>query len=149
MADPVIPDTVIKALEAIRTQIDVVTTLSSGGVGAIILTWARVLGILDDANLSAFKRPVFLILPLVCLVLAIIIGYLAGALTTGYYLEVANGMNALENSKITNAKAHFFVDYEAKFHWMMLTQLCTSIAGIVLMAGWFSLNVFGMKGVQK
>lgn len=139
------PDEIKTLLDAIRTQIDVITALSSGGLGAIILTWGRILGILDDADLSAFRKPAFLILPAALLLMAVIIGYFAGAQTTGYYTEIANGINASDGKEITDARLHYFSGYDAKFHWMMLIQLCSSIAGIVLIASWFAWNILTPK----
>lgn len=134
------PQSILTLLEAIRTQIDVITTLSSGGLGAIILTWGRILGILDDADLSSFKKPGFLILPAFLLLCAIILGYLTGAQTTGYLTEVAQGMSA-SGTAINDAKAFYFSEYRSSFDRMMQVQFFTSIVGIVLLAGWFTSNV--------
>lgn len=143
------PETIITLLTAIRTQIDVITTLSSGGLGLIILTWARILGIFDDADFSSFRKPAFLIVPATGLLVAVIIGYFAGAQTTGYFTEIANGINSSTGYKITDAPFHYFDDYDTKFHWMMLFQLCASIVGIVLLAGWFAWNIVNTKRNTK
>lgn len=143
------PASIITLLDAIRTQIDVITALSSGGLGAIILTWGRILGILDDADLSAFRIPAFLTLPATLLLLAVIIGYFAGAQTTGYYTEIANGVNASNNEKITDARLYFFDNYDTKFHYMMLVQLLASITGIASIAGWFAWNILTTKRRTK
>lgn len=140
------PDTIIKILDAIRTQIDVITTLSSGGTGLIIFTWARILGIFDDANFSGFKRPFFLLLPAILFIFSIIVGYLSGAQTTGYYIEIANGVNASTGTKIDDARAYFFSDYNVPFHWMMALQLYSSVLGIISLSGWFAWNIFNIKG---
>lgn len=137
---------ILTLLEAIRTQIDVITALSSGGLGVIILTWARILGILDDADLSAFRRPALLIWPAVFLLLAIIIGYFAGAQTTGYLTEIASGKDASTGAAIADARSYYFESYDTPFHYMMLVQLCASIAGIVCSAAWFAWNIMQMKG---
>lgn len=135
------PDEIKTLLDAIRTQIDVITALSSGGLGAIILTWGRILGILDDADFSAFRKPALLIVPASLLLLAVIIGYFAGAQTTGYYTEIANGINTDDGKPIGDARLHYFNGYDTKFHWMMMVQFCASIAGITLIASWFSWNI--------
>jgi hypothetical protein len=145
MTELTTPDTIVTLLAVTRTQIDVITTLSSGGLGVIILSWGRILGILDDADFSAFKKPALLIIPAVCLLLAVIIGYFAGAQTTGYYTEIASGVDSSTGSKITDASAYYFASYDTSFHWMMFTQLISSILGIVLLAGWFAWNILSMK----
>ena len=149
MTELAAPETIITLLGAIRTQIDVITTLSSGGLGLIILTWARILGIFDDADFSSFKKPAFLIIPATGLLVAVIIGYFAGAQTTGYFTEIANGINSSTGGKITSARSYYFDGYDTKFHWMMLFQLCTSIAGIVLLASWFAWNIVSTKRSTK
>ncbi|MDX8353963.1 hypothetical protein [Cognatiyoonia sp. IB215182] len=126
------PQSILTLLDAIRTQIDVITTLSSGGLGAVILTWGRILGILDDADLSSFKRPGLLILPALLLLCAIVLGYLTGAQTTGYLTEVAQGSSA-SGTAITDAKEHYFFDYRNKFDKMMQVQFYASITGITLL----------------
>lgn len=135
------PQSILTLLDSIRTQIDVITTLSSGGLGVIILTWARILGIMDDADLSSFRRPGLLVLPALALLCAVILGYLAGAQTTGYFTEIANGVTA-EGAKIECAKDHYFDDYDNKFYRMMQIQLYASVLGIVFIAAWFAWNVF-------
>jgi hypothetical protein len=154
MTELTTPETIVTLLAASRTQIDVITTLSSGGLGVIILSWGRILGIIDDADFSAFKKPALLIIPAICLLLAVIIGYFAGAQTTGYYTEIASGVDSstcktingeIECQKISNATDYYFGSYDTSFHWMMFTQLITSILGIVLLAGWFAWNILSMK----
>lgn len=147
--DIVTPDTLEKALEAIRLQVDVVTTLSSGGVAAIIVTWARILGIVDDANLSGFRRPILLVVPMISFVVAVIAGYLISSLTTGYHLEISNGLDASTGKIIESAKVHFFSNYEEKFHKMMSLQLYISISGIAMLVTWYGWNVYKMNGATK
>lgn len=149
MTDLTTPDTIITLLAAIRTQIDVITTLSSGGAGVIILTWARILGIFDDADFSSFKKPALLTAPAICLIVAVIIGYLAGAQTTGYYTEIASGVNSTTGKGITDASAYYFTSYDAPFYWMMAVQLYSSVLGILLLAGWFAWNIFSNNRNSK
>lgn len=149
MTDLTTPDTIITLLAAIRTQIDVITTLSSGGAGVIILTWARILGIFDDADFSNFKKPELLTAPAICLIVAVIIGYLAGAQTTGYYTEIASGLNSTTGKDITDASAYYFASYDAPFFWMMAVQFYSSVLGILLLAGWFAWNIFSNNRSSK
>jgi hypothetical protein len=135
------PDSILTLLDAIRTQIDVITALSSGGLGVIILTWGRILGILDDADLSSFKRPGVLVLPALALLVAVILGYLAGGQTTGYLTEVAQGKSAA-GKEILDAHAHYFSEYRKPFDFMMTLQFYASVLGIILIAAWFTWNVF-------
>lgn len=141
MTELATPDTIIILLGAIRTQIDVITTLSSGGAGVIILTWARILGIFDDADFSSFKKPALLTVPAICLIIAVIIGYLAGSQTTGYYTEIASGVNSTTGRAITDASTYYFASYDAPFYWMMSVQFYSSILGILLLSGWFTWNI--------
>lgn len=135
------PGSILILLESIRTQIDIITALSSGGLGVIILTWGRTLGILDDADLSSFKRPGFLVLPALALLIAVILGYLAGAQTTGYLTEIAQGKSAA-GKEILNAHDHYFSEYRKPFDLMMELQFYASVLGIMLIAAWFTWNVF-------
>ena len=146
MTDLAPSEAILTLLAAIRAQIDVVTALSSGGFGVIILTWSRILGIFDNASRYSFRKPAFLILPGSFLLLAIIVGYLAGSLTTGYHVEIANGVDSSSKEKIADARKYYFDSYHITFHWWMLVQLCLSTAGIVLMAGWFTWNIINPKG---
>lgn len=59
MAEFMVPDVIAQTLGAIRTQIDVITALSSGGFSIIIFTWARVVGVFNDADFSSFRKPQF------------------------------------------------------------------------------------------
>ncbi len=149
MSELVVPHVVVEALQAIRIQTDVVTTLSSGGAGVVIVTWARLLGIFDDANLTNFRCPFFLIFPLALFIVAIIDGYYIGSQITGYYLEVANGKNASTGMDITDARQHFLCDYRPVFYWTMLIQLCVSAVGIITLAIWYGWNAYGMKKERK
>ncbi len=146
MSGLTVPHVVVEALQAIRIQTDVITALSSGGASVIIVTWARLLGIFGDANLTGFKHPFVLAFPLACFVLAVIVGYLIGSQVTGYYLEIANSNNASTGADITDARQHFFSDYESAFHWMMSIQLYVNAVGILVLAAWYGRNAYGMKG---
>lgn len=136
------PDSILTLLDAIRTQIDVITALSSGALGAIILTWGRILGILDDADLSSFSRPGLLVVPATLLICAVTLGYLAGAQTTGYLTEIAQGVQA-SGSAITDAHSYYFASYRRSFDWMMQIQFITSLGGVLLLAVWFAWNLIG------
>lgn len=142
------PESILNLLSAIRTQIDIITTLSSGGLGVIILTWGRLFGILDDANLSSFKRPGFLVIPASALLCAVILGYLAGGQTTGYLTEIAQTKSA-SGDAIVDAKSHYFSDYRASFDNMMTIQFVTSLTGIILVATWFAWNVLANKRMKN
>ena len=147
MADIEAPLSIVTMLESIRTQTDVITALSSGGFGAIIYTWARVLGIFDDANLRNFRKPVYLAIPAATLVCSIVLGYLIGAMTTGYFTEIAKGTSA-QGAIITDAKEHYSSDYYCSYQWMMGLQLLSSVAGILLLALWYVCNVIA-KGKEN
>lgn len=149
MSDPLDSQSVLTLLSAIRTQTDVITTWSSGGLGVVILTWGRILGILPDANLSGFRIPVFLVFPSMLLLLSVILGYFIGAQITGYLTEIALGKDSSSGEVIRNFRTYYFASYEPKFHWMMFIQLCFSVIGITAMSGWFAWNILQMKGKPK
>ncbi len=140
MVDIETPQSIITLLDAIRIQVDVITTLSSGGLGIIIYTWARILGIFDDANLKNFRKPVFLAFPAIAFLFSIALGYLIGPLTTGYFTEVAKGRSA-SGAVISSAREHYFSDYYDCFNWVMASQVGTSFGGIVLLSIWYVCNV--------
>jgi len=147
MVDIVAPQSIVTLLESIRTQVDVITTLSSGGLGVIIYTWARILGIFDDANLQNFKKPVLLAIPATAFLCSIVLGYLIGAQTTGYFTEVAKGMSA-NGTPITSAKSHYSSDYYRPYQLMMGFQLLASLFGILFLALWYICNVIA-KGKES
>lgn len=82
-------------------------------------------------------------MPMVTFVSAVIFGYFAHALATGYLTEIARGVSAQGND-ITNAHAHYFSDYREIVNSLMLLQMIASIAGIagtVCGAIWFTWKV--------
>lgn len=143
------PDAINTLISAIRTQIDVITALSSGGIGVIIVTWGRLLGIFDDANLSSFRKPILLGIPLALLVASVIAGYFAIALTTGYLTEIARGANSLDGVFIQDSVKFYFEEYDTISHYTMRMQLCSSIIGIVGIAAWFAWNITKIERATK
>ncbi|WGI22819.1 hypothetical protein [Amylibacter sp. IMCC11727] len=141
MSEVVLSEAITSVLSSIRTQVDVITALSSGGLGSIIFTWARVLGLFEDGNFKSFKSPFLLVIPGALLLIAVILGYLVGAQITGFLTEIANGTSA-QGDKIIDASAYYFSSvYSTSFDWMMLIQLLASSIGIIMIACWFAWNV--------
>ena len=157
MAELSAPSSILNVIEAIRTQVDVITTMSSGGVGAILLTWARVLGFYDDADFSGFRRPFFLVIPMGLFIVAVVLGYLAGAQVTGYFMEIAGGIDASSCKgaevssceSITSAAKHYRDQYADAFYSIMQVQLIASMTGLLCLAIWFAINVYNIKGTPK
>ncbi len=61
---------------------------------------------------------------------------------TGYYSEVARGINVTSGAKIEDNRLYYFESYEAIFHWMMLSQLCSGAFGVLMMVAWFAWNIW-------
>jgi hypothetical protein len=139
-AELAIPESITLTISGMRLLADVVTNLSIAGIAAVILTWARVLGIYKDADLSGFRKPLLLAVPLAFFVAAVIAGYALGSSLTGFFFEIVRGSSMQENP-ITDATEHFKRDYW-KFDVIGLVQLLTSICGILTLSGWFLWNVY-------
>jgi hypothetical protein len=139
-AEIVVPESITLTISGMRLLGDVVTNLSTAGIAAVILTWARVLGIYKDADLSGFRRPLLLTVPLALFVLAVIAGYALGSSLTGFFFEITHG-SSMQGYQITDATEHFKREYW-KFSFIGLVQLLTSICGILTLSGWFLWNVY-------
>lgn len=148
-----VPGAVQKFLDAMQHQTDIVTVLSTGGIGTVIFVWARILGIHNDADFSRFKRARLLIAPLCCFVIAIIVSYLIKSIITGFYYETALGIVidkcTISNCpKITNVSDHLKSDYWDLQYWG-ITHLILNIIGVILLVSWFVYNVIFNLKVSK
>ena len=136
-----IPQSVSALIQAIQTQTRMITTISSGGAGLIILTWFRVLGLKEDIDLRSFKWPLVLILPLCLFVICLIISYIISAAISGYYAELLIGKSSScgDCPPINDAAAHFIEDYFV-LQSIGAVQLLSGIIGLLILTGWYILN---------
>ena len=136
-----IPNSVVHLINVARTQADVVSALSAGGIGFVLLTWLRVHGMSTDINLTAFRRPILLIFPLILFLAAYIAGYVLSLMTAGYFAEVATAYSTSNATSIANAKQHFIDDYFDLLQCIGFLQLGGSVLGVVSLATWFVFNL--------
>ena len=137
-----IPTSVLQLTDSIRLQSDIVTSISGAGVGFILFTLARVLGLASDINLTGFRRPKLLAVPLALFLIAFVLGYVLSASLSGYFAEVVSRVDSSSGMPITDARQHFNCQY---FVWLQAiggVQLLCNVLGILALSGWFVVNVW-------
>ena len=128
-----------ETISGMRSLADVVTNLSTAGIAAVILTWARILGVYKDADFSSFRRPLLLIVPLASFLTAVICGYALNSALTGFFHEVTLGMST-QGIKMSDPTVYYKCEFGI-FNLFGGLQLLASVIGIVTLSGWFLWNV--------
>jgi hypothetical protein len=138
-----IPQAVAGLVESIKQQTDLVTAMSAAALGLVLVTWTRVIGLQKDLDLSGFRFPKLLIVPLIGFLVSICCGYLIYASITGFYAEIAAGVSA-QGQKISDAGSHFISDY---WHLQGIgqIQLSVAMAAVVVFAIWFIFNIYSWE----
>jgi hypothetical protein len=132
-------DTVNAFIEASRAQTDLVTKISTAGVGGVLATFGCVLGLRNDLQLARFRYSWFLVVPLIAFTLSVVTGYVTLAEISGFRYELVTGLSATSVA-ILNPVSHFTQHYMALLTKIALTQLLSSIFGILTLAVWYSAN---------
>ena len=145
----VIPDSILHLTDSIRIQGDIITTISGVAIGFVLLTWVRVRGLASDVNLTGFRQPNVLILPLLLFLGAFILGYILSSALTGYFAEIVSGVNFSNDCKITDPKQHFLDDYYDFLDLLGKTQFWFSIIGMLVLSLWFILNLVSLSNIKK
>ena len=131
-----IPNTVLHLINSIRTQGNLLTSLSGAGVVLVLLTWLRVCGVVSDVDLRRFRWSNFLVLPLVLFVLAFASGHVLNAALTGYFTEIATNWITNGNGAITNAKQHFMDHYFDCLKYLSMIQICCNVFAVIALSVW-------------
>lgn len=126
-------------IDGMRMLGDVVTSLSAAGAAGIILAWSRMLGIHNDVDFSAFRRPMFLMVPLAAFILAVLLGYFLGSVLTGFFFELTDGVRG-DGTAIGTSEDYFIAEFP-KFNAIGLMQLVACLIGILTLSGWFLWNI--------
>ena len=130
----------------VGVQTRMITDISVAGVVAILFTWLRCFGVLSDhAQLTQFRGPLFLFLPLSCLLIAILDGYIIGQATAGFYLEGMLGVNQSTEQPIEDLVNHFTRDYRGLLRISGMIQILFSIGGVLSLVGWYGFNILKFR----
>lgn len=148
-----ISDAVEKLIDAIRVQTDLMTTVSSGGIALVLLTFARVLRMQSDVDLSNFRRPSILVIPLALFTVAVGFGYMITGSITGYFADIFKQMDGDVSKRmdgdtptaITDASQHFDTAYFDQIYNMAQGQLISTVLAIVVVVSWYGINVLIRK----
>ena len=144
-----IPDSVIQLIASIRTQADIVSAISGAGMGFVLLTWLRTHGMSMDINLTGFRRPELLVVPLGLFLGAYLFGYVQSSLMSGYFAEIASGYNTSAAHNIFDAREHFLEHYFKLLQLLGGCQLFLSVIGIIALAVWFLVNLWSLSAERR
>ncbi len=134
-------DHVAAFVDAFRTQTQLAAGLSTAAIGAILFSWTRLFKVVDSKDMRNFRAPGFLGIPLVILVASVILGYFLSAAITGYYYEILVDWSYDTGKPPGDPVQHFNTDYVGLLNNAGFAQLACSIAGMLLVAGWYAWNV--------
>ena len=129
------------ALDSIRLQKEAISNYSLVGIGVVLLCWGGVLKIQKDIEFRGFRKPFFLVFPLMCFGLSVFLGYIIDSLLTGFLIESAKGETA-QQKPIDDLNIHFVDDYLMILQIVGSLQLALSFIGLFSLLGWFSWNTW-------
>ena len=147
-----IPSSVLHLINHIQSQGDIVTSISVAGMGFVLLTWSRVRGMAEDIDLTQFRKPNWLLLPLSFFFVAFVLGYLVSSLLTGYFAEIVSKLNFSCDCEITDAQQHFEDYYYDLLQTISGIQLFSGGVGALSLSIWFVVNLFDRSkkgGIDK
>jgi hypothetical protein len=135
-------DAIDSFLEAFRLQSQLATGLATVGLGAIIYSWVRIYGVVLTKDMNNFRQPLWLAVPAVLFILSYVLAYVISGIITGYYFEIADGVDQQSHKSITDAVQHFRDQYAFIMQPIGSVQLTLSVLGVLIVAGWYMSNVF-------
>ena len=141
-----IMDHVTAFVEAFKAQTQLASGLSTAAIGAILFSWTRLFRVIDSKDMQNFRRAGLLGIPLLLLIVAVILGYVLSATITGYYYEILVDWSYDTQTAAGDPVKHFNDGYVVMLNGLGLGQLGCSVAGMILVAGWYAWNVLSPTG---
>ena len=135
-----IPNSVTHLIDSIRIQSDIITAISGAGVGVVLMTLARVHGMVSDIDLTRFQKPELLLVPWTLFFVSFVLGYGSSSLITGYFAEITAQFNTSGSTDIMDAHAHFMCDYFSLLQWLGSVQLICNVLAVLGLSIWFAVN---------
>lgn len=139
---PILPDTVLHSVNSIQMQADVITGISTAGVGFILTILFRFRAEMSVRGGTQHGEQKFLVIPLLLFVLSVAVGLVIGAYRTGFLFEVSTGWNGSIQCYIVDARQHFRVEYYELFRWTSWSQILSSGLAILITSGCLSCHLW-------
>ena len=134
---------------AISSQTDLITQISTAGLGAIIFTW---LPVTRKMTLNEEKKnsglAIVLIVSMIFFTIAVVIGYLTRGQITGFYHELIGNVEIKGCG--SSIKERVNCDYRTMLKYFQICQLTTSVLGIAFLVGWYICSYISFdRGLKK
>ena len=133
---------------AISSQTDLITQISTAGLGAIIFTWLPVTRTILNEEKQNSGLVIVLIASMICFAIAVVIGYLTDGQITGFYHELIGDVEIKGCG--SSIKERVNCDYRFMLQLFQICQLVASVLGIIFLVGWYTNSYLGIyRGLNK